>query len=199
MNMNLQRREYLPQSIKDVGMRRHAGAVQWTVGLFFLLFLAITLCGTLQLERYRTVSLYMEDALAASNLASAVIDLEEYGISHQILIEDPEAAYERYQWAVKGNLNLDDAWKGQEGGLVQDTVRIVDYRIYNVSDGSVTVYQYDENGVMRKWQGEIGSVEAPNGLPVDTTSVYSEAAFTVRGLFGVEAVAHKGNLVDITR
>ncbi len=46
----------------------------------------------------------MEDALALSNLASAVIDIEEYGITQKVLITDPEQAYERYCHALRENL-----------------------------------------------------------------------------------------------
>jgi hypothetical protein len=35
----------------------------------------------LQVALYRESAMYMEDALALSNLASAVIDIEEYGIT----------------------------------------------------------------------------------------------------------------------
>lgn len=199
MNMNLRKRGYRLQSIREAAMKRGAGQVQWMVGLFFLLFLAVALCASLQLELYRTVSLYLEDALAASNLASAVVDLEEYGISHQILIKDPQAAYERYLWAVRENLNLDDAWNGRAGGVVQGMVRIIDYRIYNVSDGGVTIYQYDENGVMTMLHGSLGGVVSPGGIPIESTSIYSEVAFCVKGVFGVEVEAYKGNLADIMR
>lgn len=199
MRLNLRREGCRPQNIRNTAMTGRAGQVQWTVGLFFLLFLAVILCAALQMELYRTAALYLEDALAASNLASAVVDLEEYGISHQILIKDPEAAYERYRQALRGNLNLDDAWNGQAGSLIQGAVRIVDYRVYNVSGGDVSIYRYDGNGVMTMESGILGSVAAPNGVLIESTSVYSEAAFRVRGLFGVEVEAHKGKLADIIR
>ena len=76
--MNLRRKGYPPQSIRP---RAAGGQAGWSAGLFFLLFLAVLLRGFIQLEIYRTTSLYLEDALAASNLASAVVDVEEYGIS----------------------------------------------------------------------------------------------------------------------
>ncbi len=73
---------FLRQSIK----KTEEGQLEWITGLFFLLILGILLCGTLQLDVFRASAVYLEDALAASNLASAVIDVEEYGISHTILI-----------------------------------------------------------------------------------------------------------------
>ena len=45
----------------------------------------------------------------------------------------------------------------------------------------------------------LGNVEAPNGRIIENTSVYSEIAFMLRGVLGIEVEAHKGNLADITR
>ncbi len=194
--MNLRKKEYPLPSIRLKASRGQAG---WSVGLFFLLFLAVFLRGFMELEIYRTTALYLEDALAASNLASAVVDVEEYGISHTILIDDPDEAYQRYKWAVRGNLNLDDTWKGKAGSIVQGSVHIVNYTIYNVYGDSVRIYSYDENGLVAEWQGTFGYVTAPNGRTVEATSVYSEITFTVKGFLGTEVEAHKGNLVDVTR
>ena len=84
------------------------GQVSWVFGLFLLLFLSILLCMQLQIALYRESAMYMEDALALSGLASAVIDVEEYGITQKVRITDPEEAYERYCHALKENLGLDD-------------------------------------------------------------------------------------------
>ena len=167
--------------------------------MFITLFLGVMLCAVLQLEHYRAASLYLEDARAASNRAAAGVDVQEYGISHNILIARPEEAYGTYRWAVRNNLNLNDAWEGQAGSLVQGPVRIVRYIVYNVGDGGVAVYHFDETGQMTHWQETPGNVTAPNGIPVETTSVYSEITFEVESFFGVTVTAHKGNLADISR
>lgn len=180
-------------------MAKAQGQIGWVNGLFSTLFLAVFLRAFLQLDSYRASALYLEDALAASNLASAVVDVKEYGRSHEILIEDPAEAYERYKWAVKGNLNLSDGWEGQSGGVVQGAVRIMEYTVYNVRGGEVTVYHYDENGLMTSWVEILGSSAAPNGVVIESTSVYSEIAFVVKGFLGVEVQAYKGNLADIAK
>jgi len=180
-------------------MAKNCGQTAWTNGLFSLLFLAVFLRVLLQLEAFQASSLYLEDALAASNLASAVVDVKEYGYSHKILLKDPEEAYERYKWAVKGNLNLSDSWEGQSGSVVQGPVRIMNYTVYNVSGDEVTVYHYDENGLMTSWVEILGSSAAPNGVVIESTSVYSEIAFVVKGFLGVEVQAYKGNLADIAK
>lgn len=178
---------------------KESGQIGCMVGLFFTLFLGVMLYAVLWLEHYRAVSLYMEDALAASNLASAVVDVQEYGISHSILIARPEEAYKTYQWAVRGNLNLNAEWKGQAGSLMQGPVSIVQYIIYNVRGNEVTVYHFDEDGQMTQLQETLGNVAAPNGILVESTSVYSEIAFETEGLLGIKVRAHKGNLADVSR
>lgn len=197
--MRLRKTGCLRRNIEKLLKGRESGQAGWMVGLFFTLFLGVTLCAALQIERYRAASLYLEDALAASNLASAVIDVQEYGISHSILIADPSEAYGLYQRAVMANLNLDASWKAQEGSLVQGTVGIVKYIVYNVKGGGVMIYHFDADGRVTQRQETLGSVTAPNGIPIENTSVYSEITFEVKGLFGGTVKAHKGNLADISR
>ena len=177
--------------------RAEAGQLEWVTGLFFLLFLGILLCGILQLDVFRASAVYLEDALAASNLASAIIDVEEYGISHSILIEDPLEAYQIYLFALRSNLNLNDEWECPQKGLISGKVRVLDYIIYNVKEEEVSVYHFDEQGQLFRSQGDLGSVQAPDGKVIESTSVYSEVTFPVKGIMGVETEAHKSNLADI--
>ena len=99
--MKYTRRECLRQKIKTKMLDTERGQVSWVFGLFLLLFLSILLCMQLQIALYRESAMYMEDALALSGLASAVIDVEEYGITQKVRITDPEGAYERYCHALK--------------------------------------------------------------------------------------------------
>lgn len=196
--MRLRKTGCLRRSIEKFLKEKERGQIGWITGIFFALFLGVTLCAALQIERYRAASLYLEDALAASNLASAVIDVQEYGISHSILIADPGEAYKLYQRAVMANLNLDASWEAPAGSLVHGSVGIVRYIVYNVKGSEVVIYHFDADGQVTQSQGMLGSVIAPNGIPIESTSVYSEITFEVRGLFGVAVKAHKGNLADIS-
>lgn len=178
-------------------LRTESGKVEWVAGLFFLLFLGILLSATLQIDLYQSSSDYLEDALALSNLASAVIDVEEYGISHRLVIPDPYQAYGRYREAVKGNLNLDENWQCPADRLISGPIRIVNYTVYNVSGNDVMVSSFDESGRMVQWTDMLGNAVAPNGIPIESTGVYSEIAYKVEGFLGVMTEAHKGKLVDI--
>lgn len=188
--MSLRREEY-PR------LRTEQGKVEWVTGLFFLLFLGILLCASLQMESFKSSARYLEDALAASNLASAVIDVEEYGRTHKVRIADVQKAYERYRTAMKGNLNLNEAWECPNRGLISGPVRVVDYTVYNVSGNDVEISHFDENGLLTEWQETLGNAEAPDGKIIENTGVYSEVRYRVSGVLGVEEEAHKGKLVDI--
>lgn len=171
--------------------------MEWTVGLFFLLFLGILLCTRLQIEGYRSTALYLEDALAASNLASAVIDIQEYGISHTLRIADPAAAYVLYEEALKENLSLDENWECSNRSLISGPVIVEEYIVYNVKDGLVTICHVGRNGQIREETGVSGEVRSPDGILIESTSVYSEISFPVEGFLGIMVEARKGKLADI--
>lgn len=198
----MKRRESLQQrincmQIKRILLRRKSGNIEWVTGLFFVLFLVILLCAELQLSVYRAASLYLEDALAASNLASAVIDIEEYGISHKVRIADPALAYDSFLKAVKENLQLNESWECTNSTLIAGPVAIASYIVYNVEEENVKIYYVANDGRVRREQGRLGGVTAPNGVPVEETSIYSEISFPVKGFLGTTVQAHKGKLVDI--
>lgn len=197
--MILRRKGYPQPKIKVLTelYRKECGQVEWCAGLFYLLFLAIILCSQLQVEAYSASARYLEDALAASNLASAVIDLEEYGKTHTVLVREPREAYERFCVAVKDNLQLNDAWECENKQLIAGQVCVAKYIVYNVKDDLVTVSEVSSNGEIFQWQGALGSVIAPNDIPVEATGIYSEITFPVEGFGGVKVDAHKGKLVDI--
>ena len=190
---------YLPQKIKTRKARRNAeqGQASWVLGLFLILFLAILLSMQLQLAMYSASALYLEDALALSNLASAVIDVREYGRTHRVLIGDPVQAYDRYCSAIKENLGLDDRYEAANQKLISGQVRILNYTIYNVTGGRVLVWERNADGQIQEWQGSLGEVRTPKGQIIEATSVYSEISFPVEGFLGITVTAEKSKLVDV--
>ena len=192
--MNFQKKESPHQRIS---LHKSQGSIEWAAGMFFLVFMAVLLCVEFQREVYRSAGLYMEDALAASNLASALFDIEEYGISHKVQISNPKQAYERYQSAVKANLQLNDNWECANPALISGPVSIEKYIVYNVDGEGITICTLNANGTVNISQGDLGKVVAPNGIRITNTSVYSEIAFPLKGMFGIQVRAHKGKLVDI--
>ena len=174
-----------------------SGQIGWTAGLGLLLFFGVLLCACMQMEVFRASSQYMEDALAASNLAAAVVDVEEYGISHALLIASPEDAFVLYCTAIKGNLNLDDTWKCPNKGLISGPVCVERFIVYNVVQNTVEVSCVNADGSLDCWQGTLGQEAAPNGITVEHTGIYSEISYQIKGVFGIIVPAVKGKLVDV--
>ncbi|MCM1112791.1 MAG: hypothetical protein NC399_06010 [Muribaculum sp.] len=192
--MNLKKHVCQRQSISA----KDRGQVEWAAGLFFLLLLGILAYTQIWLAAWRAASDYLEDALAAANLASALIDVEEYGRTHKVLIADASDAYAIYLDAVQGNLGLDGEWECANQGLIAGPVEIVDYIVYNVEDGRVDAVRVGRDGQeIQIASGVGGIVRTPNGVAVEHTGVYSEIRFLVKGFPGMTIQAHKGKLVDI--
>lgn len=192
--MRLKRQGFPPPNIKQ----KDYGQVEWVTGLFFLLILAIVLYTRLQLASWSFTAVYMEDALAASNLASAVIDLEEYGKTHKVRVEDEQEALSVYKEAIRTNLGLDEQWKCRNEGLITGPVEIVNYTIYNVDGKKIESIRMGIDGdVLERKTGTVGMVKAPDGSPVEYTGIYSEIKFSVKGFPGMTVEAQKGKLVDI--
>lgn len=191
--MKWRRQERRRQSIDGAS---DEGQVTLCASLFFLLFLGVLLFGFLQMEMIRSSGRYLEDALAASGLASALIDVREYGRTHVVRIADGEEAYERYCDALKDNLGLSDAWECDNKRLISGRVTVENYTIYNVAGDMVVSCRLD-GGRIETASGKTGAVTAPNGTPVEKTGVYGEISYVLCGLFGMEIPARKGKLVDV--
>lgn len=176
---------------------RQEGMIGWSMGLFMFLYISVLMLALLTMEQIQTAGLYMEDALAASNLASAIVDLEEYGASHILCLSEKEMAYGKFETAIKGNLNLDNNWLGANKKLIAGKVNCEKYIIYNVRPTSIEVLNRNPDGSWETENGRPGEVRAPNGILVEHTGVYSEISFPIKTFFQVEITARKGKLVDI--
>ena len=178
--------------------KKDSGQAEWVTGLFWMLFLVILLGAKLQIASWHTTGMYMEDALAASNLASALIDIREYGRTHKVWIPSAEQAYSIYLEALRDNLQLDGQWECENKALISGKVEVVDYVIYNVERDTVIAERVGANGtVTESFRGVKGVLTAPDGSVIEHTGVYSEIAFPVQGLWGIVVRAHKGKLVDV--
>lgn len=197
--MILQKKEFpLPRiDLKRRWISRREGQIEWVVGLFWVLFLGILLCSLLQVKAYRAASLYIEDALAASNLAAAVIDIREYGVSHNLIIADAREAYERFRMAVKENLQLNEQWEGTNSALISGKVVIEKFVVYNVEGNTVKIYEVGPEGVLSEAEENVESCMVFHGIPVVSTGIYSEISFPMVGIWGLEVKVHKGKFVDI--
>lgn len=186
------------QSIKILIRKRdgYTRIVLW--GLLSVIALIVISC-SLQKRQFTDTAMTTEDALAASNLASALPDLEEYGRTGNLIISDTDYAYAVYQEALKYNLGLDSNWECPNKSMISGKVEVVDYIVYNVSGNDIEVVSYGENCYGTYIKDGLGSVVAPNGREIENTSVYSKITFPVEGNWDVRVTAVKDQLVDIKK
>lgn len=186
------KRGYLLQSTEE-------GQVSLTTGIWIVLFLSVLLSGVIQMALFRCTSQYLEDALAASNLAAAVIDVEEYGMTHRIKFGEYDNVYKRFQEALRENLNLDENGECPNKGIISGVVRVERFIVYEVWKEEVRILECDGQGGVTESLGVLGEVRAPNGKKIESTGIYSEITCPIKGIFALETTAHKAQLVDIVR
>lgn len=178
--------------------KKTEGKLELMTGMLGICLIMLMVCVHIQLMLFSIAGLYMEDALAASNLASALVDISEYGASHTLWIADPAESYQVYQEALKANLQLDENWECARRELISGRVEILRYIIYNVRGQDITIHCFGSEGeYSREETGGLGSVRTPDGTLVESTTVYSRIGFPVEGILGVEVYARKDNSADI--
>lgn len=170
------------------------------VGMMLFLILLVAILFGFRISQYMVTAAGVEDALAASNLASAVIDLEEYGKSHRILIPDAEAAFQTFREALCCNLGLDEYLNTSNRDFLAAPVEIKSYIIYNVRDEVVETFTMDGDGrLLTQESGTKGMVFTPDNVCVETTTIYSRVGFWVEGLMGQTFYGEKEKSIDIKR
>lgn len=178
---------------------KKSGQIGIAVGLFAVFIVVLVMFVGLKISQFMITGAYVEDALAASNLASALIDVEEYGKSQNIRIADPQAAYEIYKEALSINLQLDETGRSFQRELLEGPVSVKSYIIYNVQGDLVEMRAFTDTGILQEAVYEqVGKVYTPDGVMVETTTIYSRVSFTVKGL-SQQIQAEKEKSVDIKR
>lgn len=182
--------------IRQLNKKRRGEIATFTL-VYLILFLLVIEAFALQTRQYLALKSDTEDALAASNLATAVVDIQEYGISHNLIVADPDSAYRIFQDTIRVNLNLTDTWMDSTG-RISGPVTVEQYVVYNVRGQDVEVHSYGPGVTYASVvTGGKGSLTAPNGKIIESTSIYSRISYHVAGYFGTDVPAVKDNLVDI--
>lgn len=164
-----------------------------TFGVVFVLFL-------IKSKEISIMSDYVSDGLVASNLAAATVDLKTYGTSNKIVNNDFEKSYVEYSESLKMNLNLDDNLKPLQNNMINSNVVISTFAIYNVEGNDVYMTKREDGGIIQnqKYTNGLGSVKTPEGVVVESTTIYSKIGFELKGYLKQTQYAYKENSVDVT-
>lgn len=180
--------------------RKEKGTVDIIASMMFFLILVLAIFFGFRVTQYMITAAGVEDALAASNLASAIIDLEEYGRSHKIEIKDAHRAFSTYREALCVNLKTDAFLNTTNQDFLAGQVVIQEYIIYNVSGEQVYVQKLNGEGeILEEYTANRGIIFTPDGVCVESTTIYSRIGFWVEGLMGQMIYAQKDKSIDIVR
>ena len=177
-----------------------SGKIELFIGLLAVFIVSMVMFVCLKVSHFMIAGAYVEDALAASNLASALIDIEEYGKSYTLRIFDPQSAYKIYKEALAVNLALNEKGRSSQTELLEGQIKILSYMVYNVEGNRIDIFSLSESGTMQLLSSEeVGTIHTPDGILVETTTIYSKISFGVKGLGKQYIYAEKEKSVDVKR
>ncbi|SCP99059.1 hypothetical protein [Anaerobium acetethylicum] len=181
-------------------MKKKSGSLEYLIGLMMITILCILVLFGYRMHVIKTTKNYVEDGLAASNLAAAVIDLKEYGATNRIFVDGFSKAYGRYKEALADNLNLDADFMPEDDRLICGRVIVEEFAVYEVSEDEIAVTSLDENGIISKkvYPDMAGRMTTPDGALITTATIYSRIGFLLTGYSDATYYVHKENSVDIT-
>ncbi|MFQ9249263.1 MAG: hypothetical protein ACLR3R_18600 [Clostridium paraputrificum] len=180
-------------------IKKKEGSIQAFIG-FSLISLIIAI-GILNIKvpEIKAIQRKVEDGLVASNLASATVDLKEYGTTNKIVNKDFNKAFEVFQKTLKGNLKLDNNFTPKNDSIIQSKIVVEDFRIYNVDGSNVSMFKRDKSGnvTSQTYANKLGQIKTPDGVKVVSTTVYSKISFFVKGYSNENIQVYKENTVDV--
>lgn len=179
--------------------KKKKGSVEFFISLMMIFFTVLLITVGLKMRYINMTKNYIEDGLVASNLASAVIDLSEYGLTGNLVINDFEHAFDLFGKAIKDNLKLDHNYVPTNSMLINSKVDIIEYSIYNVSGSNVYLTKKSQNGTVQTQTFLNGrdQIQTPNGVKITDTMIYSKIGFEIRGYADSTQYVLKENSVDI--
>lgn len=180
-------------------MKKDKGAVEYSMSLMLVMVSVLMMLFCFRIRSARVEKMYIEDALVSASLAAAVVDTDIYGETEKLIISDEVRAYERFQSALKTNLNLDDNFVPRNTFFMENAIKILEFHIYNMDEYSITHIAFDENGSRRTEVIGLSDAETPDGTEIESTTIYSKVEFDVKGFLDQRYRLTLDKSVDIVK
>lgn len=175
--------------------KKDKGAIHKLFALIAVLWLVICWSAFLQIVKAGYVSGYLEDCLTQANLAALLVDPYHYGSTGELVFKDVENTRTIFQETLEAGLGSKE---NREKLGITESVRVVDFRVYEVTALGIMEFAFDERGVYQTRQFESGRVvEAPDGTIIKNCALYARVEVPVEFLFGVRIIAVKEHCVDM--
>ncbi len=185
-------------------MKKKEGNILYpTVGFFIILMCTILVLYGSKKEEISSTKRMIDDGQLASNLSAATINLEEYGATSTIVNTDFNNSYNEFLRALKNNLRLDNSFNplNTNSNGINGKVNIESFIIYNVIGNDIEVNKCDSVGNITKdiITSGLGSSKTPNGVLIESTTVYSKISFPLKGYLNSDSIiVNNESVVDIT-
>lgn len=184
-----------------LGKIKDRGYMEYSLSIMLVLITVILILFGYRISVIRHTKNVVEDALAASNLAAAVVDLTKFSETNELVISDCTGAYDKFQKALKENLHLTEDFKADNSMLISGIVTIHSFTIYNIVGNDITETSVDAYGNQstRLYSGSKGHMHTPDGKTITSPTIYSKIGFAIKGYWGQEYYVNKENSVDIVK
>lgn len=181
--------------------KKKKGEIEFFISSIILAVVVLIMMMGMRLNIIKSTQEYVEDGLVASNLAAATIDLNEFGSSNNIINNNFEQSFNDYKEALKINLNLDNNFVPKTRTLINSNVSIEEFTIYNVIGNDVQMIRRSSNGNIDRitYSNKVGSIKTPNGVTINSTTIYSKIGFQIKGYLKDTHYVYKENSVDIVK
>lgn len=166
--------------------------------LYPLIIVIPTIVLILMLYIAETIKEEIHDDLTLSLMASAIIDIEEFGLSNNIIIKDIDESYNIFLETLRYNMNLDDLYYSKTNDFITGPIIIEQYYIYNVKNDIVTIYKYDQSGFSSS-SGILGEIKDPKGNPIVETSIFGKIKFPISLFMGMTTNGTVTEIIGITK
>lgn len=106
--------------VKKIILKKNKGNVtSLVIGQLFMLVLLIWCLFNYRLKMLNTAFNYIDDALTSSTLGAAIVNTQEFGKSHQILIHNSDVYVDNSSDAWTGSKNIDyNGWEEFEAKIL---------------------------------------------------------------------------------
>ena len=180
-------------------LKKKKGSIEMFISSMIFIIITLVIVMQLRLKEVKVTQSLIEDGLVASNLASATIDLKEYGTTNHIINNNFNKSFDDYVVALKHNLNLDNNFMPKNKNLINGKVDIIEFTLYNVVGNDIQMTKRESDGSITKqtYANKLGVMTTPNGTIIKSATIYSKIGFELRGYLKDTLYVYKDGSVDV--
>ena len=171
-------------------LKKRDGTGDFIFPIYMILFcvMLFSYCYHDQILYYTKIN--VEDSIAAATLASACINLYDYGDFDNMSYEVINSSYDLFEKSFKENMKLDNNLMPIQNSfnatLIVQPIEILEFSYYCIRDG--VVYKTTKNGNVNVEKGFVGQATTPNGNVISQTTIYVKILLQIQNPYTKELI-----------